>query len=424
MGWILFTIAVTAVVTYGATVITRQFIAREKRIEHRVTHEYDVASVHFRRIMGKMLPPPIIGGNRIQVLRNGDEIFPAMLAAIRDAERTINFETFVYWSGEIAGSFANALAEQARAGLAVNVLIDWVGSKPMDPELIDLMRSAGADVKRYHKPKWYALDRLNQRTHRKLLIVDGRVGFTGGVGIADVWKGNAQDPQHWRDSHFYVDGPAVAQLQAAFLDNWLKTHDTILQGEEYFPALPAIADSDCQVFQSSAEGGSESVRLMYLLSLAAATDRILISSAYFIPDALTTRTLIAARRRGVTVQVIVPGPHIDKHVVRMASRAGWGSLLEAGVEIYEYQPTMYHTKVMVVDDRWTSVGSANFDDRSFRLNDEVNLNAIDHELAAALADQFAEDLQMSQRVTLEAWRKRPWRERIGDQVTELLRSQL
>ncbi len=420
----LLTILITAVVTYLLTVLIRQFTAREKRIEHQVEHLYGARSPQFQRAMGELLPPPIVGGNCVTPLINGREIFPAMLNAIRSARQTVNFETYIYWSGKVAEEFAEALSERARAGVAVQVLLDWVGSKRMHQRLLEKMQDAGVKLARYHKPRWHALGRFNERTHRKLLIVDGQVAFTGGVGVADEWAGDAEDPQHWRDSHYRVEGPAVAQFQAVFMDNWLKTHSTVLHDEHYFPPLQPAGDSPCQVFMSSAAGGSESVRLMYLLALAAAQEQILIANAYFVPDDLSIRMLIAARKRGVDVQVIVPGPYIDELVVRWASRRSWGPLLAAGVQIYEYQPTMYHVKLMIVDGCWVSVGSSNFDPRSFRLNDEVNLNVFDERLAAHEAEQFAADRQRCRRIRLEDWRNRPVKARAKERVSDLVRSQI
>jgi cardiolipin synthase len=279
-------------------------------------------------------------------------------------------------------------------------------------------------VVKFHPLRWYSLGRLNNRTHRKLLIVDGRVGFTGGVGIADNWLGDAEDPEHWRDSHFRLEGPAVAQMQAAFMDNWMETCAEVLHGEEYFPALEPRGSHAAQVFKSSADDASESVRLMYLLSISSAVRSVRIANAYFVPDSLAVASLVGARERGVTVEIIVPSRHIDTALVRRASRALWGPLLEAGVAIYEYQPTMYHVKVVIVDEVWTSVGSTNFDNRSFRLNDEANLNVLDAEFAAGQADVFEQDKAKSRRITLEEWRRRPWRERAVERLASLLRLQL
>ena len=418
--WIVGAVLATVVlVLLGLNLTSRQL-----SVERRIEHLYDTADPQFARAMGSLLGPAIMEGNRVTALVNGNRIFPAMLEAIRGARRTINFETFIYWSGRIGREFADALAERARAGVEVQVILDWVGAAKIDDELIREMEEAGVRVYKYHPLRWYNLGRLNNRTHRKLLIVDGAVGFTGGVGVADVWTGDAEDPEHWRDSHFRVEGPVVAQMQAAFMDNWIETRAEVLHGEDYFPPLTTVGPHCAQVFQSSSEGGSESVRLMYLMSIAAAARSIRLSSAYFVPDDFCVRMLVEARHRGVEVEVIVPGSHIDATVVRKASRSRWGPLLEAGVAIHEYQPTMYHTKVMIVDDLWVSVGSTNFDSRSFRLNDEANLNVLDGELAAELVRDFEQDKARSRRITLEGWLARPWTEKAKDRLAGLVRAQL
>jgi cardiolipin synthase len=286
------------------------------------------------------------------------------------------------------------------------------------------MRAAGIEVQLYHPLHWYHLGRFNNRTHRKLLVVDGRVGFTGGVGIADQWLGDAEDSSVWRDSHFQIEGPAVAQMQAAFLDNWIKSTGRVLQGENYFPPLPAVGDSDAQVFTSSPSGGGDSMQLMVMMSIAAAQHAIDLSAAYFVPDPLTRRALIDALKRGVKVRIIVPGEHMDVDVVRHASRAGWGELLGAGATIHEFLPTMFHCKMLIVDRHLVSVGSTNFDNRSFRLNDEANLNVYDDGFAEHMTTVFEADLKRSRPVTLEQWQQRPWTERAVERFAALFSSQL
>ncbi|HEX6259708.1 MAG TPA: phospholipase D-like domain-containing protein, partial [Woeseiaceae bacterium] len=281
----------------------------EKRLERRIEHCYGIGDPQFRLEMSVMLGPSITAGNRVTALQNGAEIFPAMLEAIRRASRSITFETFIYWSGEIGEEFSEALAERAGAGIAVNVLLDWVGSMKMDRKLLDRMEGAGVRVHRYRPLHWYNLRRLNNRTHRKLLVVDGDIGFTGGVGIADHWQGHATDPDHWRDSHYRVDGPVVAQLQAAFNDNWIKTTGELLNGEDYFPQLRPVGDIHAQLFIASPAGGSESMHLMYLMAIAAAERSIDLSASYFVPDSLLLDALVAARARGVQVRVLLPGPY-------------------------------------------------------------------------------------------------------------------
>ncbi|HET9340036.1 MAG TPA: phospholipase D-like domain-containing protein, partial [Casimicrobiaceae bacterium] len=286
------------------------------------------------------------------------------------------------------------------------------------------MQESGVHVRRFHAPAWYRLDKMNNRTHRKVLVVDGRVGFTGGVGIADAWAGRAQDAGHWRDTHFRVEGPVVAQMQAVFMDNWIKVTGEVLHGVDYFPPLSRRGDAAAQMFSSSPEGGSESMHLMYLLAITAAKTSIHLSSAYFVPDDLTLKALVAAARRGVRVRIIAPGKHMDAETVRRASRARWGDLLQAGVEIYEYQPTMYHCKVMVVDGMWLSVGSTNFDRRSFSLNDEANLNITDQAFAARQITVFDQDVAKSKAITYGEWQQRPLVEKLIEHTASLLRMQL
>lgn len=396
----------------------------EKRIEHRLERLYATEDPQFSRELSVLLGPPVVGGNAYRVLRNGDEIFPAMLGAIRAAQRTITFESYIYWSGDIGRAFAQALAERAQAGVKVHVLLDWVGSQKVDAAVLDIMSKAGVALQRYHPVHWYTLGKLNNRTHRKLLIVDGRIGFTGGVGIAPEWTGHAQDPQHWRDTHFQVEGPVVAQMQSVFLDNWIKVSGEVPHGPGYFPALPDVGKGMAQMFSSSPTGGSENMALMYLLAITAATRTIDLSAAYFVPDDLTRKALLAALKRGVKVRIIVPGEHIDSETSRSASRAQWGEPLAAGALIAEYAPTMYHCKVMIVDGFLVSVGSTNFDNRSFRLNDEATLNILDRDFAAEQTRIFEDDLALSRPVSLEAWSNRPWREKLADGLSSLLASQL
>lgn len=418
---------IVCLLTVLGTVIAYNFVGNEKRIEHRLTREYSIDDPTFTRELGVLLGPPILEGNRYQVLLNGDEIFPSMLAAIRGAKETINFESYIYWSGPIGDEFARALAERARHGVAVKVLLDWIGSAKIDPDVLERMTQAGVQVERYHPVRWYTLGKLNNRTHRKLLIVDGAVGFTGGVGIAPEWTGHAQDPKHWRDTHFRVEGPVVGQMQSVFLDNWIKVTGNVPHGTRYFPALPPRTPAGtgrAQMFSSSPTGGSESMALMYLLAITAATHTIDLSAAYFVPDELTRKALLAALQRGVRLRIVVPGEHIDSETSRTASRSMWGPLLAAGAVIAEYAPTMYHCKVLIVDGLLVSVGSTNFDNRSFRLNDEATLNILDREFAAQQTKIFEEDLASSRQVTLEAWENRPWREKLAERFTALLRSQL
>ncbi len=418
------TVVLTALATGALVLLALNFTAGEKKVQQQLPRLYSTASPDFERALGSLLGPGIVGGNGVTELLNGDQIFPPMLAAIQGAKKSITFETYIYWSGDIGKQFADALSERARTGVRVHVLLDWVGSAKMDESYLTEMKEAGVQIEKFHKPHWYNLARLNNRTHRKLLVVDGQVGFTGGVGIAPQWMGNAQDPDHWRDSHYLVRGPVVAQMQATFLDNWLKVTGKVLHGELYFPPIAPAGAQKAQMFSSSPSSGSESMQLMYHLAITAAERSIDLSVAYFVPDELTQKHLMDALARGVRVRFITPGEHTDTDTVKAASRATWGPLLQAGALIYEYQPTMYHCKVMIVDQLLVSVGSTNFDNRSFRLNDEANLNVYDAAFAKRQTEVFEDDLKRSRRVTYEEWLNRPLREKAHEKLTGWLRSQL
>ena len=304
------------------------------------------------------------------------------------------------------------------------MLIDALGSQKIGEKVIGRLRDAGARVELYNPVRWDTIARMNNRTHRKIMVIDGAVGFTGGAGIGDEWSGNAQDPSHWRDTHFRLEGPAVAQMQAAFMENWIEVTGEVLHGPEYFPELRPVGGELAQFVVSSPGGGGESAQLLYLMSIAAARRSIQLCAAYFVPDDNEVRQLVEATGRGVRVQIIVPGPATDSGAVRRASRSTWGELLRAGVEIYEYQPTFYHVKVMTVDGVWVTVGSTNFDTRSFSTNDEANLNVYDRGFAAEEQRIFERDLGRSRRITLEEWEARPLREKLWDYAAGLLSSQL
>lgn len=420
---IVITAVVTVLITATIVVFALNLTPGERNFNQKIDVPYDVCDAQFERSMSCLLSPIVTEGNDVQPLINGDEIFPAMLDAIRSAERTITFETYIYWEGEIGRVFADALIERARAGVAIHVLLDYFGCTLRDETLAE-MRDAGIEVYKYHKLSWHHINRMNNRTHRKLLVIDGKIGFTGGVGIADDWTGNARNPDEWRDSHFRVVGPVVAQIQSAFMDNWLRVQGKVLHGDEYFPKLEPQGEMRAQMFRSSAREGSESTRLMYLYSIAAAKQRITLANSYFVPDSLSIKEMLQARDRGVEIEIIVPGVHTDEPAVRSASRARWGPLLKSGIRIYEYQHTMAHTKVMVVDDSFVSVGSTNFDNRSFRLNDEANLNIIHEGLAKNQNEQFEIDKKSSREISYEEWKHRPTHERIKENIAERFRSQL
>jgi len=414
----------TTAVTIAGVLLAVNLMSGEKKIQRRIERLYGLGDPRFAHELGVLLAPPFVPGNRLQALHNGDQIFPSMLGAIRSARNSITFETYIYWSGAIGREFADALSERARQGVKVHVLLDWVGSAKVEDSLIAEMTAAGVQIRRFHPPHWSHLGRLNNRTHRKLLVVDGRIAFTGGVGIAPQWTGHAQDPAHWRDSHFEVEGPVVAQLQSVFIDNWIKVTGEVLHGPNYFAALAPLGNSLAQVFSSSPSGGSESMQLMYLMAITAASRSIDLAAAYFVPHELVSQALVAAMQRGVKLRIVVPGEHIDSDTVRSASRARWGPLLAAGAVIAEYRPTMFHCKVMIVDRLLVSVGSTNFDNRSFRLNDEATLNVIDAAFAEEQSAIFAADLKLSRPLSHAQWQARPWREKLGERLASLIGNQL
>ena len=396
----------------------------DKKIDTSVASLYGVGDPQFVRAMNVMLGPALVPGNRTRALVNGDEIFPEMLEAIRGARKSITFEMYIYWKGAIGEQFTAALEERARSGVKVHVMIDALGSQKIEKTVLGRLRDAGARVELYNPVRWDTIARMNNRTHRKIMVIDGAVGFTGGAGIGDEWSGDAQDAEHWRDTHFRLEGPAVAQMQAAFMENWIEVTGEVLHGPEYFPELRPVGGELAQFVVSSPGGGGESAQLLYLMSIAAAQRSIQLSAAYFVPDDNEVRQLVEARERGVRVQIIVPGPATDSAAVRRASRSTWGELLRAGVEIYEYQPTFYLVKVMTVDGLWVTVGSTNFDTRSFSTNDEANLNVYDRAFAAEGERIFERDLGRSRRITLEEWEARPLREKLLEHAAGLLSSQL
>jgi cardiolipin synthase len=403
---------------------TLPIIRRRLPMRYHMKHQFGVEDVAFLQTMHALTGAPMSEGNRVDILRNGVQIFPSMLAAIRGARRTINLEFYIYWDGEIGRTFAEALAERARAGVAVKVILDAVGSAGMSAQLIDFLRRNGIDMEWYHPLRWYTLSRMNHRTHRKLLVVDGRVGFSGGVGIADVWQGDADSRDHWRDTVVRVEGPVVTQMQFAFMDNWIKSRGELLTGLDYFPEVERAGPHVTQVLKSSPSEGSSTVKLLYIISIVSARKSIYIANAYFVPDRDTIRALEGAVRRGVDVRVIVPGEETDVPIVRQASRLHYDTLLRRGIRIFEYQPTMMHAKTMVVDGLWTTVGSSNFDDRSFRLNDEVNVNVYDRETAALMETMFHEDLARSREVTLRKWFRRGIFDRVKERLAGVIKPQL
>jgi cardiolipin synthase A/B len=399
-----------------------QTLSAERRIEEPVTANYTVSAAEFGNSMGNLLGAPLTDGNRVVELVNGDQIFPAMLEAIRAAQKSITLETFIWAPGQVSTQFVAALCDRARAGVKVHVLVDAMGSSKMEKSDVEQMTSAGVEYAEYNKPASFKFFRANHRTHRKIMVVDGRIGFTGGVCLADDWMGNAET-NRWRDTHFRIEGPAVGQMQAVFLENWLQVHSKVAHGERYFPELKPAGGMKAQFFKSGPREGAENARVVYLLSIAAARQHIRLAHAQFVPNDLLINALLDARRRGVKIEVIVPAKS-DNKLVYKASRSRWGELLEAGVEFYEYQPSLYHCKIMVVDDVWVTAGSINFDERSFRINDEANLNILDKDLAAKLIRSFEEDRGKSRVLKAEDFKERSWMKKMSEHFVGLFHSQL
>jgi cardiolipin synthase len=385
----------------------------------------DVASDEFLRAAEALTAAPISHGNEAELFINGDKIFPALLETIGAAERTLNMQTYVYWRGEIARSVAAAICERAQAGVRCNVILDALGSVQIERSLIRDMREAGAKVILFRPPKPYAIRRVANRSHRRLLVADGEVGMTGGVGIAEEWTGDADGPDHWRDSHVRVRGPVVRGFQGAFAENWLEGTGEVLAGDEYLPALePLDGGGPMQLVRSSAKVGDTNAEALYYLAIASARESIQLTAAYFVPRPAFTEALCSAAERGVDVRIVVPGPHIDKGFVRVAGRAAYDELLEAGVGVFEYQPTMLHAKTLCVDGAWSSVGTINFDNRSFQLHDEVTLCVWDERFAARLHEAFEHDLTRAQRIEAGRWKRRGPLQRSGEAATTVLRREL
>lgn len=419
-AWI--NLAVTISITSIILVLLFNYRTRQVITRYRLRPNYAVGDAVFQRTMAGMLAAPFIDGNSIKTLVNGKEIFATMIEDIKRAKTSINLESFIFSSGKVSQEFIEALCERSQAGVKVNVLIDWIGSIDLRDEHGAQLKESGVRIVKYRKPHWYTLPRLNYRSHRKILVIDGRVGFTGGIGIADQWLYGRKGEPAWSDLHYRIEGPIVARMQAAFLDNWLKSHAKVLEGERYFPVLDSNGELTAQLFATSADG-IEGVRLMYHASIAAAKKNVRIMNPYFVPDIGFIHTLINAAKRGVTVEVIVPGPYTDQRFLREVSRASWGKLLKAGVKIYEYQPAMQHAKLFIVDDVWVSIGSANCDGRSFAMNDEMNINILDHSFAQEQIALFEKDKQQSKPIVFHEWKKRAWWRKIIGNIGWLVEGQ-
>mgnify|MGYP001029475303 CR=1 FL=1 len=381
-------------------------------------------SAHMRRVVEGVMGVPAVEGNRVEVLRNGVEIFPAMLQSIAGAERTIDFLTFVYWEGEIGRRFAHALAERARAGVRVRVLLDSWGASSIEKAAVEEMEGAGVDVEWFRPIVQIRPQRPDHRTHRKILLVDEKTGFTGGVGIADEWQGDARDETEWRDTHFRIEGPAVDGLRGAFLDDWIESSDALFSDVDRFPQQPVAGPSLIQCIRGESTTGWSDIHTLFCTLLQLAEHRVRLTTAYFAPDARLIDQLLRARGRDVEVEILLPGPHIDKRFVQLAGQRSYGDLLEAGVQIWQYQPSMLHAKIMLVDGIAANIGSANLNGRSAKLDDEVNLVVYDPDVVRVLSDQFDDDLERSERIESKRWRRRPLKQKVLEQAAAMLKPEV
>ncbi len=397
-----------------AAVVAVFLLLAQDQVTLRIRSAVGAAEPRHANYLGGLLGAQLTRGNRYTVLTNGDQIFPAMLQSIRGAKRRVSFETYIYKSGEMGEAFTVAFEEAARRGVRVNLVIDAVGGSGIEEAHVKRLQSAGCRVVTFNRPSWYSLEEINYRTHRKLLIVDGLTAFTGGVGIDDQWKGNAQDKEHWRDTMVQVAGPIARMMEGAFYENFAEASG------EVTPELddpPAGTDEEGAAFivRSSPSGGANDLKRLYLLGLGSARQSVAITTPYFVTDESSRWALQDAAARGVKIRLLLEGDITDAMPVKYASRKHYEQLMALGIEIYEYQPTMLHSKTFVVDGVWSMFGSANFDNRSLELNDELNVAVSSRELAARLMMDFEKDLASSRRLELATWRNRPLLSKVREQ---------
>jgi cardiolipin synthase len=412
-------------ISFAVAALIAYLAATEERAPERgLETDFPVKSHEFCQTIVGATGAHFIKNNKVAVLNNGEEFYPAMLEDVRNAKRTITMEAYIYWKGEIGMQFARALAARRRAGVEVKLLLDAVGSSTIGKEILELLRDSGCELAWFNPVFQTTIGRFNHRNHRKSLIIDGRVAYTGGAGIADHWRGRAQDPEHWRDIQVRVEGPAATGLQTGFTHNWLITTGELISGSRFFPPPDSAGTLAVQTILSSPDDGASAARILFYLGIACAREKIYISNPYFVPDDGAMKVLTDAAARGVDVKVMVAGEHNDVKTSRYASIRLYGKLLKAGVKIYEYVPTMMHQKTMVVDGMWSTVGTTNFDNRSFALNDESNISIYDPRLALELEKVFADDLKVSRRVTLEEWENRGVKARVFGALSIFFKDQI
>ncbi len=386
--------------------------------------DFDADSAEFRTTMAGATGMPLVAGNRVEIYNNGDQFYPAMLEAIESARLSVTMEQYIFWDGEVGRRFAEAFAEKARQGVPVKLLLDAIGSSTLGSEVFEMLAAGGCAVAWFRPIHWYTLHRANRRDHRKSLIVDGSVAFTGGSGIADQWLGNAANPREWRDVQIGVEGPAALAQQTGFVQNWLLATGEILGGHEFFPEPRPAGSVPVQTILSSPSAGAGAAGTMYLIALQCARRFVHIANPYFVPDSRVIALLARACRRGVKVRLMLAGRHNDTWWARQNSVRLYGALIEAGIEIHEYQPTMLHQKTMIVDGAWATVGTANFDNRSFALNEETNICFHDCELVEQLEAIFQADLAFCEQVGEAEWRKRGVWQRAEEAMASLVEEQM
>ena len=408
----------------AAAIVVYVFAPRERAPQYGLDHDFPIKSDEFLSTIVGATGAPFRAGNSFDIYNNGDEFYPVMVDAIHEARESITVEAYIYWEGNIGKMFAEALAAKAGEGVTVKILLDSVGSSSIGAELLGILEKGGCQVRWYNPIHWYSISRLNNRTHRKSLIIDGHTGFTGAAGIADHWMGKAETSEHWRDIMVRVRGEAVVPLQTGFARNWLQTTGELVTGATFYPKLRRYGQLDLQTILSSPETGSSEVQIMYYLSIACARESILIANPYFVPDDIAIQTLVEARRRGVDVKIMVTGIHNDVLITRLNSIRLYGRLLASGVEIYEYNRTMMHHKYMTCDGIWSTIGTTNFDNRAFALNEENNVCIYDREVARRFERIFREDLSACERIEYKRWRKRSIVQKVCEHLASFLKEQV
>ncbi|MEN3940100.1 phosphatidylserine/phosphatidylglycerophosphate/cardiolipin synthase family protein [Prosthecobacter sp. SYSU 5D2] len=400
------------------------FFIRRELIEYRPKHTFAIADPAFFGSAHAIADPVPIGGNKITLLHNGVGIFPPMLEAIRAAKKTINFEAFIFHSDKVGGPFLDAFAEMAQKGVEVRILLDGIGSGlGLKNEELDVLKKAGCKVAYYHPARGLRVDRINRRTHRRVLVVDGKMGFTGGAGFSEEWQGNADAPDHWREVHGQLEGPIVAKLQTAFQQHWMDATEELLSGPAHFPFLPPVGPLMAQVTTSRAFTTAP-LPVIQAVAIAAAEKTIYITNPYCTPTDDFVHLLAEATKRGVDVKLIIPGKHNDQPATKSAGSQSYGKLLEAGVEIYEYRPTMIHSKTMVIDGHFSLFGTSNLDPRSSQINEEIDVSVYDVNFGAAMDRIFLDDLKLSKPYTMEDFESRSLKDRFLEWVMIPIRSQL